>query len=252
MIGIMKILLNGYGRMGRMVEQALLTRGHSISARIDPYDKDADSQKLSKEAADNTDMVIEFSLPDAVIENANLYVEYGLSAIVGTTGWAESKKSIGDLVRSAGTGYVYGNNFSIGAHLFFALTEKAAKLINPLPEYDISLYEIHHNQKKDSPSGTALTTGEKILSVSNRKKVVNTQTLDRMIKPDELHIASIRGGSNPGCHTVVLDSAADSLEIKHSARNRSGFALGAVIAAEWLSGKKGFFNIEEIMKDILK
>lgn len=252
MIGPMDFILNGYGRMGREVEQILQSRGHNVAARIDPVAAGVDGKVLTKGVADRAELVIEFSLPESVPSNADLYAEFGISAVVGTTGWSEHIESVEQKVKSSGIGYLYGFNFSLGAHIFFALAEKAAALINPFPEYDISLFEIHHAKKKDSPSGTAFTAGEKIIGKIDRKKIIHTDRLDRSIKPEELHVASMRGGYNPGCHTVILDSLADSLEIKHAARNRSGFALGAVIAAEWLGDKKGFYNIEETMKELLK
>jgi 4-hydroxy-tetrahydrodipicolinate reductase len=154
-------------------------------------------------------------------------------------------------VLTGNIGYVYGSNFSIGAHIFFRLVALASKLTDGFPEYDIMAYELHHKMKKDSPSGTALSTAKIVLDNSTKKDTIVTEKLDRAIAPNELHVASIRGGEVPGTHTVLFDSAADTIEITHRVRSRNGLALGAVIAAEWVIGKKGFFTIEDFIKETL-
>ena len=170
---------------------------------------------------------------------------------LGTTGWYDKKDEVEDRVRQAKIGYLYGPNFSLGAHLFFRLVEEAAAVINPFQDYDISAYEIHHKRKKDSPSGTALKIADIILKSNTRKTNLVVDRLDRSIEEKELHFASVRGGENPGVHTVVLDSEADTIELVHRVRNRKGFALGAVLAAEWLVGKQGFFTVEHFIDEIL-
>ncbi len=236
--------------MGREIEAVLLRRGHRVTARIDPERQDADAAECTPEMADEADTAIEFALRSGVAANARFYAEHGLSAVVGTTGWEDTRDEVKRLVEEKGTlGYIWGANFSIGAHILFALTEKAARIADKLPDYDIMAYELHHGKKKDSPSGTALRIGERILENTDRKKRIITEKLDRRIEADELHIASVRGGSIPGIHTVLLDSPADTIEVRHTARNRSGFALGAVLAAEWVADKKGFFQVEDFIKD---
>jgi 4-hydroxy-tetrahydrodipicolinate reductase len=246
----MKVLIVGYGNMGREIEAVLLRRGHSVTARIDPAREDADAPECTTAMAAEADTAIEFALSAGVPANARLYAEHGLSAVVGTTGWEDTRDEVKRLVEEKGTiGYIWGANFSIGAHILFALTEKAARMVDKLPDYDIMAYELHHRKKKDSPSGTALRIGEGILKNTDRKKRIVTEKLDRRIEADELHIASVRGGSIPGIHTVLLDSPADTIEVRHTARNRSGFALGAVLAAEWVADKQGFFQVEDFIQD---
>ncbi|HOV63554.1 MAG TPA: 4-hydroxy-tetrahydrodipicolinate reductase [Spirochaetia bacterium] len=247
----MKVLIVGYGSMGKEVEKVLLSRGHEIAGRIDPAQTGGVFPELTDELMGRADAAIEFALPQAVIPHAKMYARNHIPAVVGTTGWDAARSEVKTIIEGSGGTYLWGSNFSIGAHIFFALAEQAARLINPVPEYDILAYEIHHNRKKDSPSGTALTLGERILRANDRKKTIVTERLDRAIEPSELHIASVRGGSIPGTHTVLIDSASDTIEITHRARNRGGFALGAVFAAEWLIGKKGFFSVEEFIEDFM-
>ena len=237
--------------MGREVEKILIQRNHEVVARIDSYDKEADSATIRDEDLKDSDMALEFSLKDAVLKNAELYASHGLAAVVGTTGWEDDREKVKELVSRGKSAYLWGSNFSIGAHLFFNLANRATSLVDTIPEYDILAYEIHHNKKKDSPSGTALALGKGILEHSTRKSKIVTDKLDRAPDPEEVHIASLRGGSVPGTHTILLDSFADTIEIKHTARNRGGFALGSVMAAEWLLGKTGFFQVDDFIKDII-
>jgi 4-hydroxy-tetrahydrodipicolinate reductase len=248
----MRVAIIGYGSMGREVEKVLRERGHSVSARVDPAQADADSRSLSKELAAASDMAIEFSHADAVLDNAREYTRLGLSAVAGTTGWYSRIEELKGIVLPSRIGYLYGSNFSIGAHLFFALVAAAADLANPCPEYDIMGWEIHHKRKKDSPSGTALTLARLITGRNERKKRVVTERLDRAPAADELHFASVRGGEVPGTHTVLLDSVFDTIELTHRARSRGGLALGAVRAAEWLVGKKGIFEVSEFIQELLR
>jgi 4-hydroxy-tetrahydrodipicolinate reductase len=210
-----------------------------------------DAPRLSREIAAKADVAIEFSTADAVVGNAGLYADLGLSAVVGTTGWLSKLDEVARLVAGSSIAYLHGSNFSIGAHLFFALVGRAARLVDALPEYDILSWEVHHRRKKDSPSGTALSMAKVITTASSRKKRVVTERLDRPIAADELHVASVRGGEVPGIHTVLLDSLFDTVEITHSARSRGGFALGAVRAAEWLAGRRGMFSIDQFIEDLL-
>ncbi len=245
----MRVLLVGYGAMGREVERVLSMRGHSVASRVDPAGADVASLEALKPGA--ADAAIEFSLPGAVVENARQYARLGLSAVVGTTGWYERRAEVERIVAAAGTGYLYGPNFSLGVHIFYRIVAAATRLANPVQDYDILGIEAHHGRKKDSPSGTALSIAQVILSNSARKKRLVTDRLDRAIEADELHFASVRGGSLPGTHTVMLDSPADTIEISHTARTRGGFALGAVMAAEWLQGRKGFFSVDAFVEEIL-
>jgi len=249
MMHIMDVLIVGYGNMGKEIERILTDRKHTVIARIDPAADDADAAKLSPETAKDADTAIEFSLASGVYENAAFYAQNGIRAVVGTTGWNDRLDEVEALFETGGS-FIHGSNFSIGAHLFFNLVERAAALISDLPSYDIMMFEMHHKNKKDSPSGTALVTADRILKASKIKKRIVTEKLDRKPEPDELHIGSVRGGAEPGRHSVILDSIADSLEISHRARSRAGFALGAVLAAEWLQNKEGFYTVENFLSDL--
>ena len=246
----MNIALIGYGQMGKQVEAVATQRQHNIVIRVDPVGGDVDA--LSEAAAGNADGVIEFSIPSAVPANVRMYQKLGLNAVIGTTGWYDELPTVRETVESGDIGLLYGPNFSIGAHLFFKLVAQASRLANPISEYDIFGYELHHNKKKDSPSGTALSIARIIMENNDRKTSLVTEKLDRAIESNELHFASVRGGSLPGIHRVLLDSEADTIELTHTARNRKGFALGAVMALEWLEGKRGFFNVEDFISEIFK
>jgi 4-hydroxy-tetrahydrodipicolinate reductase len=248
----MRVAIIGYGGMGHEVEKVLAERGHEVACRIDPVLKGADARALTAELAATADVAIEFSFADAVVENARSCARFGLSAVCGTTGWTAKLEEVRAIVASSKIGYLYGSNFSVGAHLFFALAAAAAELSNPCPEYDIMGWEVHHRRKKDSPSGTALSVAKIITGTHARKKKVVTDKLDRAPAADELHFASVRGGEVPGTHTILLDSAFDTIELTHRARSRGGFALGAVRAAEWLSGRTGLFAVEDFIKELLK
>jgi 4-hydroxy-tetrahydrodipicolinate reductase len=248
----MNIIINGYGRMGREIEEILLDRGDTVSARIDVNGK-GDYKELTEEILEKykPDALIEFATADCVVKHAEICSKARVPVVLGTTGWSENQSSVEELVRKNDSAYLYGSNFSIGAHMFFALVEKAATMINPLPEYDIFMTEFHHNKKVDSPSGTALTTAGKILENNSRKKEIVIDPLQRRIEEHELHVASVRGGSVPGTHSVYMDSLADTIEVTHRARSRKGFALGSILAAQWLIGKKGFFSVEDYISDLL-
>lgn len=248
----MKVLIVGYGGMGHEIEKVLSERGHVVSGRVDSAAGVADHDRLTPRLLEGSDAVIEFAHASGVVENARAYAQSGVPAVVGTTGWDEQRDDVRGIVEGGDTPYLWGSNYSIGAHLFFNLVEHAATMLNRVPGYDIMVMEMHHNRKKDSPSGTALTTGERILrAYEGKKRIVDTK-LDRRIEPDELHIASVRGGAIPGIHSVIIDSIADTIEVKHTARSRSGFALGAVLAAEWLPGKHGFLQVEDFVRELLQ
>jgi 4-hydroxy-tetrahydrodipicolinate reductase len=246
----MNVLIVGYGRMGHEVETVLTARGHQVSARIDKTPGVGDSTEISSEILRSSQAVIEFSLPEGVIDHVRKYAAAGLPAVVGTTGWDDRKPEAKTIVEGYQAALIQGSNFSLGAHMFFDLVERAATLIADLPDYDIMVTEWHHRLKKDSPSGTALITADRILRNLPRKTSVNTGRIDRAIRDDELHVASVRGGWIPGIHQVQLDSASDTIEIQHTVRNRSGLALGSVLAAEWLATRPqaGYLDVEEFAR----
>ncbi|MFP4643795.1 MAG: 4-hydroxy-tetrahydrodipicolinate reductase [Spirochaetales bacterium] len=249
----MNIAVVGYGRMGHEIEQVLQSRGHACPARIDPVASGADAVSLDEAfaATPKPDAVIEFAAPAGVVDNARWYADHGVAAVVGTTGWEERREEVRRIVERADGAYLWGANFSVGANLFFALVEAAGTLIDHFDDYDPMLFEQHHRGKKDSPSGTALEAARRLIAVSSRKKEIVTEALQRPINPEELHVASLRGGSVPGTHQLSFDSPFDTITVSHSARTRAGFALGSVLAAEWLSGRSGFYSVDDFFADQL-
>lgn len=240
----MNIALLGYGAMGKEIERIALERGHTITGRFD----------ITTPATPQTivaDVAIDFSAAGAVVENATLCAESGVNLVIGTTGWNAQKEEVEKVATNAGIGVVYGSNFSVGMQLFFRIVGKAAHLVNGTPDYDILMHELHHKRKADSPSGTALSLADIILQNVTRKEHVQPETQHGRINQNALHVSSTRGGEIAGTHTVYLDSLADTIELTHRAKNRSGFALGAVIAAEWVTDKKGFHDFTDIFESIV-
>ncbi|WP_337041190.1 4-hydroxy-tetrahydrodipicolinate reductase [Emticicia sp. 17c] len=237
----MRIALLGYGKMGKVIEQIALQRGHEISARIDISNR-ADLLSLSP---DNTDAVIEFSSPESAYGNLKFCMEFGLPTVSGTTGWLQHKHEIEKLCLENKGAFFYASNYSIGVNLFFELNKTLARLMNPYTtEYKVSSNEIHHTEKKDSPSGTAITLAEGIIeNLASKDKWVNNQ----IAAENEVPIWSSREGKVPGTHEIKYISDVDQLEIKHIAHSRNGFALGAVIAAEWIYGKTGIFGMKDML-----
>jgi 4-hydroxy-tetrahydrodipicolinate reductase len=211
----------------------------------------ANFKEISQESLRDVDVAIDFTHPSVVIGNIKKIAEQGVNMVIGTTGWYDRMKEVEGIVDEKGIGLIWSGNFSIGVNVFFRIIESAASLIDGLPEYDIAIHEVHHSKKTDSPSGTAQMIGDIILKSTSRKTVVNTEKLDRPIRSEELHITSERIGSVPGIHTVTIDSSADTIELKHTARTRAGFALGAVMAAEFIKGKKGLYSIDDLMNTIV-
>ena len=250
----MRIAIVGYGRMGRETERLAAAAGHDIVARIDPHVAEADAAALSADVAAGADVAIEFGAAEAVVDNARRYAQYGLAAAVGTTGWGDRLDEVGAIVAAGGNGYLHASNFSLGVQLFLRLAARATALLDPFDDYDIAIFERHHRRKADSPSGTALTIANAVLAASTRKQRVATERLDRPIDADELHVASIRGGEEPGTHTLVWDSADDTIELTHRARGRANLAAGALRAAEWLTtdgGRRGMYGIDDLIDDML-
>jgi len=245
----LNIAIIGYGRMGKAVEKIALERKHSVIT-VDPIDPKANFKEINSDSIKNADVCIDFTVPTIALENAKKISSLGKNLVMGTTGWYdemdEMKKSVQNI------GFLWSGNFSIGMNVFFEIVRKTASIMNNLPEYDAAVYEIHHNQKKDSPGGSAQIIGKIITEEMDRKKkIVGNAFTERKPEPEELHVASVRCGSTPGVHTVIFDCPIDTIELKHTARGREGFALGAVMAAEFLRGKKGFYTIEDLMKTIV-
>lgn len=231
----MNIGLLGYGKMGKMIEQIALDRGHSITAKIDVGDKEI--------PYGNMDVAIDFSTPDAAFQNIISCFEQGIPVISGTTGWLHHYEEAVAICRKHNGGFIYASNFSLGVNLFFELNAYLAKMMSNLDTYEISMEEIHHTQKLDAPSGTAITLAEGIIENSAYEKWQLNESNEKTVP-----ITSKREGTVPGTHTINYGSAVDSIEIKHTAHNREGFALGAVIAAEWIQGKTGVFSMKDVLK----
>lgn len=231
----MKIALVGYGRMGKIIDEIALKRGHDVVARL--------KQTPTAENLNNPDVIIEFSLPEVAFDNIKACLENGIPVISGTTGWLERKPEIENIAVQNKTAFLYGSNFSLGVNLFFALNEKLADLMKNVDAYSCQLEEIHHIHKLDAPSGTAISLAEGI--IKNNPKFEAWKLEDTQEK--QLGIFAIREDEVPGTHSVYYRSEVDEIEIKHTAHNRNGFALGAVVAAEWIKDKKGNFTMKDVL-----
>ena len=242
----MKLALLGYGKMGKMIEAIALDRNHEIVLII--YQHNAD--ELTVENLRKADVAIEFSTPNTVLNNIETCIKAGVPLVVGTTGWYGHLQKVKDDCITANSAVMYGSNFSVGVNIFFKVNQLLAKMMNNFADqYDVAMEEIHHVHKLDSPSGTAITIAEDILGEFKAKTEwvdVNADAAVTNQKPDALIIASYREGEVPGTHAVIYDSDVDRIEFKHVAHGRQGFALGAVLAAEWLKGKTGFFSVKEM------
>lgn len=230
----MKIALLGYGKMGKVIERIALERGHEIVLK-----KDHDS---SFEGLENADVAIDFSVPDSAVENISECLNSGIPVISGTTGWLTDYPKMVELCNAKNGSFIYGSNFSLGVNVFFELNEYLAKIMGNLKQYNVSMEEIHHTQKLDAPSGTAITLAEGVIKHTDYAN----WTLETPIS-NEIHIEAKRIENVPGTHSIFYDSEVDQIEIKHTAHSREGFALGAVVAAEWLVGKKGVFTMKDVL-----
>lgn len=246
----MNIAIIGYGKMGHEIEKIAKAKGITLKT-IDPNDN-ADYKEINDESMKDIDVCVDFTHPDSVVENIEKISKFKKNIVVGTTGWYDKTEEVKKVIENAGTGLIWSGNFSVGVNVYFKIIENAAKIIDKLDDYDVFVHEFHHNQKADSPSGTAVMLGKILTDNIARKSKVVTEELKRKIEPAELHVSSTRSGTIPGTHIVGFDSVADTIELKHTARSRQGFALGAVMAAEWLQGKKGFYDIDDMMKSIVQ
>jgi len=234
----MNIILLGYGKMGRTIEKIAMNRGHEISARID-----IDNQSELDYA--EGDVVIEFSHPDSAFNNITKCLLRNLPVVSGTTGWLDRRAEVIDLCSQVDGTFFYASNYSLGVNLFFKVNEYLAKMMNGFPEYEIAMDEIHHSEKKDAPSGTAISLAEGILkNVTRKKSWVSKKTR----KAEEIYIGSFRIDQVPGTHIVKYESPIDDIEIKHTAHSRDGFALGAVLVAEWAQNRKGVLSMDDFLK----
>ncbi|WP_285268556.1 4-hydroxy-tetrahydrodipicolinate reductase [Kaistella rhinocerotis] len=231
----MKIALVGYGKMGKIIDGIATSRGHEIVSRL--------NETPTSENLNDPDVVIEFSNPEVAFQNIKTCLEQSIPVICGTTGWLTQKPEVERIAAANNTSFLYGSNFSLGVNLFFALNEKLADLMKNFSEYNVQLEEIHHTHKKDAPSGTAISLAEGIIKNNPN---FSAWKLEETAE-DQLGIFAIREDEVPGTHSVFYRSDVDEIEIKHTAFSRDGFALGAVIAAEWIQGKTGNFTMNDVL-----
>ncbi|WP_340199130.1 4-hydroxy-tetrahydrodipicolinate reductase [Ascidiimonas sp. W6] len=230
----MKIALLGYGKMGRTIERLAIDRGHEIVLKVDKGDKDF--------AIDVADVAIDFSLPEAAFGNISMCFENKVPVVSGTTGWLKDYEKAVELCTSKQGAFIYASNFSLGVNLFFELNKQLAQMMQSFNEYKVGMEEIHHTKKLDAPSGTAITLAEGIIE---HTKLTGWQLGEA--KENEIPIVAKRIEDVPGTHSIFYESIVDQIEIKHTAYNRDGFALGAVIAAEWLVGKTGVYGMKDVL-----
>lgn len=233
----MKIALSGYGKMGKTIEKIALDRGHEIVLKI--------SENIEEYDLSKAEIVIDFSIPDVALKNITTCFQNGLPVVSGTTGWLKDYEKAVKVCKEKNSGFIYASNFSIGVNLFFELNEKLAKMMDGFKDYSVEIEEIHHTQKLDAPSGTAISLAQQIIENSSKEG----WELDKA-NENEIPIYAKRIENVPGTHTVSYNSKVDSIEIKHTAHSREGFALGAVIAAEWLLGKKGVFTMKDVLSGL--
>jgi len=231
----MKIALLGYGKMGKVIERIALERGHEIVLRK--------SSASSFDGLDNADVAIDFSVPSSAVTNISECLNNGIPVISGTTGWLEDYNKMVALCEEKNGAFIYGSNFSLGVNLFFELNNYLAKMMSKFNQYKVTMEEIHHTQKLDAPSGTAISLAKGIIENSN----YSNWTLDNP-NENEIQIDAKRIENVPGTHSIFYTSEVDTIEIKHTAHNRDGFALGSIIAAEWLVGKKGVFTMKDVLE----
>jgi 4-hydroxy-tetrahydrodipicolinate reductase len=236
----MKIAMIGYGKMGKAIEEIALQRGHSFGLKIDINNVDA----FTTANLHQCDVAIEFTGPHSAVQNISTCIAAGIPVVSGSTGWLEQWQQVKSTCEAANGTLLYASNFSVGVNIFFELNKKLAQLMQHQPSYHVSMEEIHHTQKRDAPSGTAITLAEEILAHNSlQKKWVNQPAMQQ----NELPIISKRIDPAPGTHTIKYSSTIDDIEIIHTAHNRTGFATGAVLAAEFIAGKKGIYTMKDVL-----
>lgn len=241
----MKIALLGYGKMGKIIEEIAISRGHSIVLKVNSANSAAFSDSELKQA----DVAIEFSRPDSVMQNISRCITAGVPIVVGTTGWYANLENVKKEVQSANGALFHASNFSLGVNLFFKMNEQLAELMKPFPEYEPSIEEIHHIHKLDAPSGTGITLAEGLLSHLGRKNnwKLYTEKGPESANDTDLPLIAIRTGEVPGTHMVTYTSSIDRISMTHEAFNRKGFATGSVVAAEWITSRKGVFTMRDLL-----
>lgn len=237
----MKIALIGYGKMGREIEKIARSRGHEIAITIDA----GEEQKFQSEAFRTADVAIEFTSPHSALDNYRKCFQANIPVVAGTTGWLEHLPEVQKACEEGGQTFFYASNYSIGVNIFFELNKHLARVMNRYSDYDVRMQEVHHIHKLDAPSGTAITLAEGLLENLDAKKAWR---LEHAEQPTEIAIEAIRRDEVPGIHEIVYESEVDTISIKHDAKSRKGFALGAVVAAEFTVGKKGFLGMQDMLQ----
>ncbi len=236
----MKILLIGYGKMGQAIGEIAVNRGHTLIGKIDKSNREVLTLELLKKA----DVAIEFTGPESAVENIKFCMDAQIPVVVGSTGWNQEKDDVMAYCLEKNAAILAASNFSVGVNLFFAVNRYLAQLMNPQKNYDVTIEEVHHVHKLDKPSGTAITTAEDILLQIDRKTAYSIT--DKV--PEHIFIDAIRMDEVPGTHTVKYNSEIDSITLTHTAYNRQGFAMGAILAAEFINGKKGIYTMQDLLK----
>jgi len=236
----MKIALIGYGKMGKAIEEVALLRRHSVVLKIDQ----PNLHEFTKANLAKADVAIEFTAPESAFNNIKGCIEFGIPIVSGSTGWTERLEEMKKFCNDHLGSFIYSSNYSVGVNIFFEVNKKLAALMAPHKDYEVIMEETHHTQKLDAPSGTAITLAEQILQEIKRKKQWVNEISEN---PEDLEIISQRIDSIPGTHSVKYSSAIDNIEIIHTAHNRKGFATGAVLAAEFIKDKKGFFTMKDVL-----
>ncbi|MEO1049481.1 MAG: 4-hydroxy-tetrahydrodipicolinate reductase [Bacteroidota bacterium] len=238
----MNILILGYGKMGRAIEAIAINRGHTITHKATIEDQ----ASIADLDTTDVDVAIEFTQPDAAVDNIKFCIDRGIPIVSGTTGWLSEKPSIDQYCNDKNGAFFYASNFSVGVNLFFKVNEFLAKLMNKYDQYAIGMEEIHHTEKKDAPSGTAITLAEGIINYVDRTKGWAGDRKE--VGANEIPIDSLRIDKVPGTHTIKYSSSVDEIEIKHTAHSREGFAMGAVLVSEWIIDKKGSLSMDDFLK----
>lgn len=244
----MRIVLVGFGKMGQMIRESALAKGHEVSRIIDPVSPSpfVTDRDINPSALEDGDVVIDFTTPSVILGHLDSYISLGLKSVIGTTGWYDSLPQVKGKMASSSASMIYSGNYSLGVAAFLLIAKRAGQLLERIGGYDEGILEIHHKEKADSPSGTAL-----MLASALGATEVECETLHRKKKEGEVQIASLRCGHVPGTHTVLFDGEADSIELTHRARSRQGFASGALMAASWIVGQKsGLYVLDDMLANL--
>jgi 4-hydroxy-tetrahydrodipicolinate reductase len=245
----MNIALIGHGKMGKEIETVAKLRNIGIE-QIFTIENNLRGMAITRQSLKNVDVCVDFSTPAAVVHNIEIVAECGKNIVIGTTGWYDKLDDVKKSAKANNIGLLYSPNFSLGMNIFFQIVSSASHLLDKFDAYDVAIQETHHRHKVDSPSGTAMSLAQIVLQNVRRKKEMFHEAVHSGIRNEQLHITSTRMGETVGIHNVMFDSDADSITLTHSAKNRSGYALGALIAAEWLKDKKGVYTMKDVLNSL--